>query len=320
MVWNATTSLPVEWVQELCESESGNEGIGMNEIGLRIPTVVGAAVCIGLCGVAIPARASGPMSCDGQRGIDGDFVQVCDDGQWRSLAFPIDTTGVGSIDVIHMVFSTNTGVGDLYLLANDDGAGFCPDTSDVLWSGCEVIVEQDPSGSVFDTGGVVPVTDTTWIVAVPTTDLAFEISFTTACPLVGVAFASSVSRPSCSDWLDLKEINYGFCYCVSAETDLGPLYPGGCNAQDADEPLCETPPGVCDAIGLCDGDVNGCGSVDPLSSGAILQRLGLDPCEDSLCQYDVNCDGAIDPLDVGYVMARFGTCNPPVECVQDFCE
>ncbi|MCH7702716.1 MAG: hypothetical protein IID37_13620 [Planctomycetes bacterium] len=75
-------------------------------------------------------------------------------------------------------------------------------------------------------------------------------------------------------------------------------------------------PASCESDALCDGDVNGSGDVDPLDSGAILARFGLDPCanDGENCVYDVNCDGAIDPLDSGYVLARFGLCNPPVNC------
>lgn len=41
---------PVEWGQEICasESESRNEGNGMEKIGLRLPGVVGAAVWVGV--------------------------------------------------------------------------------------------------------------------------------------------------------------------------------------------------------------------------------------------------------------------------------
>ncbi|MCH7720540.1 MAG: hypothetical protein IH988_06060 [Planctomycetes bacterium] len=70
----------------------------------------------------------------------------------------------------------------------------------------------------------------------------------------------------------------------------------------------------CDSPAQCDGDANGDGAVDPLDSGAILARFGLDPCVGGNLQYDVNCDGAIDPLDAGYVLARFGTCNPVTLC------
>ncbi len=72
--------------------------------------------------------------------------------------------------------------------------------------------------------------------------------------------------------------------------------------------------GNCDSPELCDGDANGDGVVDPLDTGAILARFGLDPCEAGNCQFDMNCDGTIDPLDSGYVLARFGLCNPPIDC------
>ncbi len=77
--------------------------------------------------------------------------------------------------------------------------------------------------------------------------------------------------------------------------------------------------GSCDSPALCDGDVNGDALVDPLDTGAILARFGLDPCSAGNCQYDVNCDGLIDPLDTGYVLARFGACGPPVDCSTPGC-
>ncbi|MCH7702965.1 MAG: hypothetical protein IID37_14880 [Planctomycetes bacterium] len=77
--------------------------------------------------------------------------------------------------------------------------------------------------------------------------------------------------------------------------------------------------GACDTPALCDGDANGDGLVDPLDSGAILARFGLDPCAEGTCQYDVNCDGVIDPLDSGYVLARFGVCNPVPDCSTPGC-
>jgi hypothetical protein len=88
---------------------------------------------------------------------------------------------------------------------------------------------------------------------------------------------------------------------------------------DAEEVLCDEgtcvppPPPTCLAWG-CDGDANGDGVVDPLDTGYILSRFGLDPCVEG-CDADVNCDGVIDPLDSGYSLSRFGICDPPPECV-----
>ncbi|MCH7701168.1 MAG: hypothetical protein IID37_05735 [Planctomycetes bacterium] len=76
---------------------------------------------------------------------------------------------------------------------------------------------------------------------------------------------------------------------------------------------------ICDSPAQCDGDANGDGMVDPLDTGAILARFGLDPCAEANCQYDVNCDGMLDPLDTGYVLARFGVCNPVPECSTPGC-
>ena len=81
---------------------------------------------------------------------------------------------------------------------------------------------------------------------------------------------------------------------------------GACQAEDNGD--------CCPSPALCDGDVNGDELVDPLDTGAILARFGLDPCNEETCQYDVNCDGVIDPLDIGYVLARFGLCDPPDVC------
>ena len=77
---------------------------------------------------------------------------------------------------------------------------------------------------------------------------------------------------------------------------------------------CPSGGGICDTPALCDGDVNGDGMVDPLDTGAILARFGLDATDPAICQYDANCDQVIDPLDSGYVLARFGVCNPVPEC------
>ena len=62
--------------------------------------------------------------------------------------------------------------------------------------------------------------------------------------------------------------------------------------------------------GICEGDANGDGLVDPLDSGFVLARFGCpvgtgDPSCDTA---DMNGDGLVDPLDLGFVLARFGEC------------
>ncbi|MCH8993031.1 MAG: hypothetical protein IIA44_14930, partial [Acidobacteria bacterium] len=107
---------------------------------------------------------------------------------------------------------------------------------------------------------------------------------------------------------------------VDTDTELDWLTSFGNELGDPDDvatPGSENCPGgggICDTPAMCDGDVNGDELVDPLDTGAILARFGLDPCNEETCQYDVNCDGVIDPLDTGYVLARFGLCDEPDVC------
>ena len=107
---------------------------------------------------------------------------------------------------------------------------------------------------------------------------------------------------------------------VDTDTELDWLTSFGNELGDPDDvatPGSENCPGgggICDTPAMCDGDVNGDGVVDPLDTGAILARFGLDATDPDICQYDPNCDQMIDPLDTGYVLARFGVCNPVPEC------
>lgn len=64
-------------------------------------------------------------------------------------------------------------------------------------------------------------------------------------------------------------------------------------------------PDICE--GICDGDVNTDGLVDPLDLGAVLSRFGHEVTPENEI-YDVNADGLIDPLDTGFILARFGPC------------
>ncbi len=64
-------------------------------------------------------------------------------------------------------------------------------------------------------------------------------------------------------------------------------------------------PDICE--GICDGDVNTDGVVDPLDIGAVLSRFGHEVTPENEI-YDVNSDGLIDPLDSGFILARFGPC------------
>jgi len=117
--------------------------------------------------------------------------------------------------------------------------------------------------------------------------------------------------PHCSDIDCCDAVCAVDPYCCDTNWDIV------CVNAALDEPLCNEGQcgGVvtCDGVWLCDGDANGDGVVDPIDSGGILARFGLDPCVEG-CQWDLNCDGVLDPLDSGYALGRFGTCDPPPVC------
>jgi hypothetical protein len=67
---------------------------------------------------------------------------------------------------------------------------------------------------------------------------------------------------------------------------------------------------VRDPAGVCDGDVDGDGQVNPVDSGLVAAAMGS-MREADLCNHDLDCDGNINPVDVGIVESLFGTCDPP---------
>jgi ligand-binding sensor domain-containing protein len=64
---------------------------------------------------------------------------------------------------------------------------------------------------------------------------------------------------------------------------------------------------------VCDGDVDGNGTVNPVDVGLIQAAFcTADDCPAAaLCQYDLDCNGAINPVDAGIVQSLFGTCPAP---------
>jgi hypothetical protein len=64
---------------------------------------------------------------------------------------------------------------------------------------------------------------------------------------------------------------------------------------------------------VCDGDVDGNGTVNPVDVGLVQAAFcAPEGCpDDDLCQYDLDCNGAINPVDSGIVQSLFATCDPP---------
>lgn len=235
--------------------------------------------------------------CDLQVGVTGGFTQDCPvlEGDWVSLAFPVQTDGA-VIGTVTMTHNTNAAGGHLYLL---DDCGGNPDVGEVLYAGCDAIVAGTTGQVVYDLGGGVQTNATTWVVAVFSTSFSFDVAYNSSVPdtsgsATGLAFGNLSGSGASGSWTDLSAFAFGFCYCVEV---------GICEAAST---CCEGP--------LCDGDANGDGIVDPLDGGYAAARFGTDVNIPGNCQADVNCDGVIDPLDGGYILARFGTCNPPILC------
>ena len=241
-----------------------------------------------------------PIANDNGVGIEGAGEQLCEDGSWISMAYPVLTDGA-TIESVNIIFSTAGGAdqGDLYLMGDCGGN---PDTSNILFTGCGCIhdavaneVTNFPIGEAL-----VDPPSTVWVVAVfrdIVTPADWFIALDTIQQAPNHGFGNLVGSGNCNDWSDLNDFGLGGCNWVSLVTAGSPGVP----------PCCDSP-------ALCDGDVNGDGLVDPLDSGFILARFGLDASDPDNCQADANCDGLIDPLDSGYVLARFGVCNEPIAC------
>ncbi len=149
-----------------------------------------------------------------------------------------------------------------------------------------------------------------WVVAVFQSSFTFDIAFDCNQDAPAQAYGNLVGSGNCGDWTDLDGFVVPDNPCPG--NPLGTF--GGCAWVSLVELGSPGLPECCDSPALCDGDANGDGLVDPLDSGFILARFGLDASDPVNCQADVNCDGLIDPLDSGYVLARFGVCNEPVAC------
>ena len=204
-----------------------------------------------------------PLTNTAQVGLQGAFLQECGDGQWMSLAYPVLTSGE-TIESINIIHNTNASSGDLYLMGDCGGN---PDVNNILWSGCGCI-EGTVGGAVTNYcigDALANVPATTWVVAVFRDDFSFDIAFDDNNHAPGHTFGSLVATGNCGDWDDLNDFGFGGCSWVSLVVAGSP---GG--------------PECCDSPALCDGDANGDGGVDPLDTGAILSRFGLDASDPGL--------------------------------------
>jgi hypothetical protein len=111
-----------------------------------------------------------------------------------------------------------------------------------------------------------------------------------------------------------------FLFCTGAETCVGGACVAGSDPCKPNE-TCDEENNVCvsgcvrSPDWVCDGDVDGNGTVNPVDVGLIQSGFcAVGQCDaQDLCQYDMDCNDTINPVDVGIVQSLFGVCDPPRE-------
>ncbi|MHC4963926.1 MAG: proprotein convertase P-domain-containing protein [Planctomycetota bacterium] len=174
-----------------------------------------------------------PTINDAQVGINGSFQQACEDGQWVSLAFPINTGGA-NVDTVVSVHNTNTGEGDIYIMGGTcDG----PDVNDIYGVCCNGIVGA-PSGvpisNAFEDGPF-PTSDTdpTWVVMVFRSGFSFDCAHdSTTLGTAGAAYGNLSGAPDPGEWQDLNNYGFGACYWVDLTLTGDPSTCGGGGPSD----------------------------------------------------------------------------------------
>ncbi|MFQ5415088.1 MAG: hypothetical protein ACE5E6_11580, partial [Phycisphaerae bacterium] len=249
-----------------------------------------AAVVCDICGIppACGACDSGGV-CDLQVGINGAFVQACEDGQWVSLAFPFPSMGGQSVDTIRMTHNTNTGVGDLYLTGGTcDG----PDVTQILASLGPAIVGAPPGAPVdyVFSPVTIPGGAVAWVVAVPETGFAFDVAYNSATTgATGSGYGNLDGGPDPGLWQDLNDFGFGACYCVDVlNTGQAPNTPG-CSPPVCGDGIC----GPAEDCVNCEADCGVCPEVCGPDAGDCCTPNGTPGCDDVACCESV-C--AIDPF------------------------
>ena len=218
-------------------------------------SAVVAVIAVSLSAVftpAVTAQCDNPDPtpvCDGQAGIQGNFVQECDglggsddittpannDG-WTGLAFPFQTGGA-NVDAVRFTLNSNLAGGDIWIVGNTADPNLpptCgqPDITNVLaviccgLEGLAPFVQHTVNFGTVATSAV----DPTWVVLVGRTGLAgqnangffdgtdfpsHQVARDTAQPsTAGQAFANLEGTGNPGDWTDLDTLGLGTPYCI----------------------------------------------------------------------------------------------------------
>ena len=98
-----------------------------------------------------------PVNVDGGLQFVGDFLIVCEDGDWGvTMAFPFTIKADGTVDTVRLTLFSNVagliGGGDVYVTGSVDDAtgmstcGLVPDITDIRATLCCGLVDVAPQG------------------------------------------------------------------------------------------------------------------------------------------------------------------------------
>ena len=254
-------------------------------------TGIAALASLGLAFAAWTPSASAqicqtgtPVKIDSGLQFVGDFLIVCEDGDWGvTMAFPFTIKADDTVDTVRLTLFSNvlglTGGGDVYVTGSVDDAtgmstcGLVPDITDIratLCCGLVDVVEGEATDLVFPSAAVTA-GETVWVLLVWRTQEAFAIGFDGASAddsILGRMFLTDVGTGLPDDWVDIATFGSGF----SADYAVELLDTGG-NPGDLS----------------CQSGLDACGFI---AAGDCFMGNGTPSCNNELCCLAV-C--AIDP-------------------------
>jgi hypothetical protein len=287
----------------------GPAGHGMNSIVLALTTYDDGT------GPALYAGGSFIMA----GGVSANNIAKWDGEAWSPLEGP---SGNGISDRVHALTTYDDGTGPaLYAGGNFNRAGGVFALRIARWDGVEWSPLEGPSGNGL--GGQAEALTTYDDGTGPA--LYAGGLFTTA----GGVTANRIARWDGTEWSALEGsagngVDGIVVLALTTHDDgTGPaLYAGGFFTMAGGVPANRIaewtrpgPPCGClrDPRWVCDGDVDGNGTVNPVDVGLVQAAFcaAEDCSDDDLCQYDIDCNGAINPVDAGIVQSLFGACEEP---------
>ena len=229
-------------------------------------------------------QTGSPVNIDNGLLFTGEFVIVCEDGDWGvTMAFPFTIKANGTVDTARLTLNSNTpginGGGDVYVMgsvADSTGMSTCglvPDITDIratLCCGLVDVVAGVATDLVFPSAAVTA-GETVWVLLVWRTGSAFSIGFDGASAddaILGRIFLTDLGTGLPDDWVDIATFGLGF----SADYAVELLDTGGKPGDFS-----------------CPSGLDACGF---LGAGDCFMGNGSPSCNNELCCLAV-CD--VDP-------------------------